>query len=228
MTVMFPLPDDLVEDNGPGYRGVEGVGIALHGYRDEEVAVPFDQRPHPSPFPPDDHGHGDRQVLMKEIHVRLRSGAYHPYIPLFDLPEGGRDVGDADHGDVKDRPGRTLCHGRGDAGCPVLGDDHPPDPAGCGGADKGPQVSGVLDPIEDQEKGRVLALLEDLIQIGIVKLINETHHPLMGCARGEGVHLSAPHPSDRDPLGFGHADNPLQPREAPALRHPDLFDPAAA
>ena len=105
---------------------------------------------------------------------------------------------DTDHGDMKDRAGRTLGHGRGDAGSPVLGDDHPPDPAGVGGADKGPQISGVFDPIEDQEKGRALASLEEFVKIGIVKLINETHHPLMGGVLGEGVQFRTLHPFDGD------------------------------
>ena len=199
MRVMFPLPNDLVEDNGASHRGVEGVGIALHGYRDEQVAFPLDQRPHPSPFTPDNHGHGDRQILMVEIRLRVRSSAYHPYIPLFDLSEGGRDIGDAHYGHVKDRPGRTLCHDRGDSGRPVLGDDHPPDPAGVRGPDKGTQVSGVLNTIEDQKKRCISASLEDLIKIGIVKLVGETHHPLMRGVRREGVQFRALHPYKGDP-----------------------------
>ncbi len=59
MRVMFPLPNDLVEDDGPGHRGIEGVDLTLHGYRDQEVAFPFNQRPQPFALPADDYGQGD-------------------------------------------------------------------------------------------------------------------------------------------------------------------------
>ena len=187
MRVMLPLPNDLVEDDGAGHRGVEGVDLTLHGYRYEEITFPLYQRPQPSAFPADDHGQGDRQILMKEISMSLGSSADHPYTVLFNFFEGGRDIGDTDHGEVKDRPGRALCHGRGDAGCPVLGDDHPPDAAGVGSTDESPQISGVFNPIEDQEKGYALAWPENCVKIGIVTLINETYHPLMGGVCSKGV-----------------------------------------
>src|SRR4030042_1001198 len=47
--------------------------------------------------------------------------------------------------------------------------------------------------------------------------------PLSRGACGEGVQFRALPPSDRDPLGFSHVDNPLQTREVPSLRHPDFF-----
>ena len=110
---------------------------------------------------------------------------------------------------MKDRSGRALGHRRGDPGRPVLGDDHPPDPAGVRSADKGSQVSGVFNPIEDQEKRITLIPLEDFFKISIVKLIDETRYPLMGGVLGQGVQLRTFHLFHGDTFRFRYTNNPL-------------------
>ena len=195
------LPHRLVQQNGGGGAGVEGVELPLHGDAHQHVAGLGHQAAHAVPLAADDDGGGALQVGLIEGAVPGGIRAEHPQPLVLELLQAGGEVGHPRHRDVAHRPGGGLGHHRRQPGGAALGDDHPVGPGALGGADHRPQVVGVGELVAHHHQ-RGLPLLpgggQDVVHAGVLPDGGLGDDPLVGVGAAHGVQLA--------PVGVHHHD----------------------
>ena len=176
----MPLAKDLIEHEAGGDRGVEGPDLVpAHRNGHDEVAVLPHQAADPLAFAADDDSARTTEITGSERPFAAGVEAGDPESGLAGLVEGPGQVDDATDGQMGGRAGRSLDGGGGEAGRSPFRYHDGVGADGVGGAEDGTQVVGVLDSVEEDQKGSGGKGGQDLGVVGVGLAGQMRHHTLV-------------------------------------------------
>jgi len=215
------LPDDLEEEDGRGGGDVEGTDLAGQGDGQNLVARLADERPEAPPLGAEDDADGAGVVERIPGFVPRAFGADKPEAPSLELVHGPDEVRHPGDEEVFEGPGRDRVDGPGEAGRAALGEDEAVDPGPFGAADDGAQVLGVLDLVEEDDKG-LGRPAQDLLERSIALGRDLGHDALV--PRRDLVETAGRDENAGDAPGLGLTDDLTDPGVAFLFLDEDLVD----
>jgi hypothetical protein len=153
-----------------------------------------------------------------------------PDVLLFHLLECADEVGDAGDAYMLGGASGGFGYGRGDRSGAALGQDDSIDSGAFGGAEKRPEIVGVLDAVEREEEAMPAFFFscEEVFDPKKLALFDQRKHPLMSVGAGDAGELVAGFERDANASGAAELDKPLKPLVAAFTGHADVVELAGA
>jgi hypothetical protein len=176
------------------------------------VAGLLDQVVEASSFATEDEDAVGLEVELGVVGRAALVEAENPDVLLLHLFEGAHEVGDASDAHVLGGSGGGLGYGRGDGSGAALGEDDSIDSGSVGSAEESPEIVGVLDAVEGEEK-LVLAFFlrsKEVFDGEELTLFDESQHALMHVCFRDAGELIAGFERDANACGAAELDETFE------------------